>query len=312
MMKIYKSREDGVLETLDHIEPGVWVELVNPSVQEIDTVATELNIDPNLIMAALDEEERPRVEIEREGYGLIVADFPYLRMDDSRIYDTMPLGIVYCESAIVTVCLREVPVLKFFSEGRVKGFLTQFKSRFILQILYKTAVLFLQYLRQIDKQSHQIESELHKSMKNKELIQLLGLQKSLVYFSTSLQSNDLMMEKLLRNNFFKKYPEDAELLDDTIIENKQAIEMAKIYSDILTGTMDAFASLISNNLNIVMKLLTSLTIVMSIPTMIFSLFGMNIPFPVLGSQPWAVWVICGVSFAICGITAWVMYRKKLF
>jgi len=312
MMKIYKSNEDGRLELCEKIEPGVWIDMVNPSSQDIHTIVETLKLDADFILAALDEEERPRIEIENEGQGLIVVDFPMLPDEDDYIYETMPLGIVFCESAFITVCLKENPVLRMFSENRVKGFYTQYKSRSILQMLYKNAVLFLQYLRQIEKHSSRVESELHKSMKNKELIELLGLEKSLVYFSTSLKSNDLVMEKLLRNSFFKKYPEDKDLLDDTLIENKQAIEMAKIYSDILAGTMDAFASVISNNLNIVMKLLTSITIVMAIPTMISGFFGMNVPIPFLAQNPWAFSLIFGATTVICGVVALVMGKKKMF
>jgi magnesium transporter len=168
----------------------------------------------------------------------------------------------------------------------------------------------LQYLRHIDKISARIEQELHQSMKNKELIQMLRLQKSLVYFSTALKSNEVVLEKLLKHEYIKKYPEDTELLEDAIIENRQAIEMANIYSSILTGTMDAFASVISNNLNIVMKFLTSVTIVMAIPTIVSSFFGMNVKLPLTG--PFSFWIICLISLVLCVITGFVLYKRKLF
>ena len=190
--------------------------------------------------------------------------------NDKDWYVTIPMGIITTEEVIITVCLEETPVLGAFMDGRVRDFHTYMKTRFILQVLYKNASLFLQYLRIIDKKSGVIEEKLHKSTKNRELIELLELEKSLVYFTTSLRSNEVVLEKLMRNEKIKKYPEDTDLLEDVIIENKQAIEMANIYSGILSGTMDAFASVISNNLNIVMKFLATITIVMSIPTMVSS------------------------------------------
>jgi magnesium transporter len=194
--------------------------------------------------------------------------------------------------------------------NKVKTFFTQYKTRFVLQILYKNATRYLQFLKHIDKTSTRIEQDLHKSMKNKELIQMLKLEKSLVYFSTALKSNEVVLEKLMKYEHIKNYSEDTELLEDVIIENKQAIEMANIYSNILTGTMDAFASVISNNLNIVMKFLTSVTIVMAIPTMISSFFGMNVDLPLSGKL--SFWIIAAIAFAMCSVTGVILYRKKMF
>ncbi len=227
------------------------------------------------------------------------------------IYSTIPLGIILIGDSIVTICLKDSPIIRDFIENKVKTFYTFKKTRFILQILYRNAIKYLQYLKQIDKESSRIENELHKSMKNKELIQLLALEKSLVYFSTSLKANELVLEKLMRQENIKNYPEDAELLEDVIIENKQAIEMARIYSDILSGTMDAFASVISNNLSIVMKFLASVTIVMAIPTMIASFFGMNVLVP-LGSNPYAFAYILSGTLLFCLIAAVAMAKRKMF
>ena len=178
-------------------------------------------------------------------------------------------------------------------------------------MLYKNATYYLQYLRHINRMSDKIENELHKSTKNKELIELLSLEKSLVYFSTSLRGNEIVLEKMLRIDAIKKYQEDTDLLEDVIIENKQAIEMAKIYSDILGGIMDVFASIISNNLNIVMKFLTSVTVVMAIPTMVSSMFGMNVAVP-LANNPHAFSLIIFISFAISLALTIIMMKKKLF
>ena len=224
------------------------------------------------------------------------------------------MGIITTVEVIITGCLEETPVLGAFMDGRVREFRTYMKTRFILQVLYKNASLFLQYLRIIDKKSGVIEEKLHKSTKNRELIELLELEKSLVYFTTSLRSNEVVLEKLMRNEKIKKYPEDTDLLEDVIIENKQAIEMANIYSGILSGTMDAFASVISNNLNIVMKFLATITIVMSIPTMVASFYGMNVnssgmPF---ADSPYGFLIVLGFTLVLTLIVAWIFSKKDLF
>ncbi|MCO5381021.1 MAG: magnesium transporter CorA family protein [Methanosarcina barkeri] len=212
---------------------------------------------------------------------------------------------------MVTVSLKENYVIKSFIERKNKSFYTFKKTRFLLQILYKNSKLYLQYLRNIDRTSDKIECRLHKSLKNKELIQLLELEKSLVYFSTSLKSNEMVLEKIQRSTPVKMYPEDTELLEDVIIENKQAIEMANIYSNILTGTMDAYASVISNNLNIVMKFLTSVTIIMSLPTMVASFFGMNVDVP-FQNNPHAFVIIFVMTMFFSVILAFTMVKKQLF
>ena len=297
---------------LDAIEPGCWVHVVNPTQEELNQLLEATHVDRDFLVAALDEEERSRVETEN-GQTLIVVDTPTIELSEKEgiINSTFPLGIILTEDNIFTVCLKDSSVLQDFTNNRVKSFSTKKKSRFILQILYRNAAKFLVYLRQIDKKSTEIEGELHKSMKNKELIAMLNLEKSLVYFSTSLKSNEAVLERLMRMEFIRRYPDDTDLLEDVIIENKQAIEMCTIYRDILSGTMDAFASVISNNLNIVMKLLTSITIILTIPTLFASLWGMNVPVP-FQNAPWGFAVVCGLSALTSIITAIVMFRKKLF
>jgi len=272
-----------------------------------------LEIDEDFLRSALDDNERSHMEIDEDtGDKLFVVDVPIVEEQKKRnIYTTFPLAIISAKKRIVTVSLKKIDFLDDFIKNKVKTFYTFKQSRFILQILYRNASAFLYYLKLIDKQSTRIEDELYNSMRNKELIQLLALEKSLVYFSTSLKSNEMMMEKLLRYPFIRRYEEDTELLEDTIIENKQAIEMAKIYSDILAGTMDAFASVISNNLNVVMKLLSSITIIMAIPTIIASFFGMNVPLP-YQDNPYAFLVIMAVSVLICIGVAKFMWNKDMF
>lgn len=314
MHKIYKSDENGKLIEQLEISKDCWINLTSPTDEEITLVQQHFDLEEDFLRSALDEEERPRFEIDDDnGAKLIVIASPIAEIEkDHRIYDTLPLAIIYTENAIITVSSVENDVLKSFYTSNVKSFFTYKKSRFILQILNRNATLYLSYLRQIDKQSGKIETELHKSMKNKELIQLLDLEKSLVYFSTSLKSNELVLRRLSKLDFINKYPEDVDLLEDVVIENDQASEMAKIYSDILSGTMDAFASVISNNLNIVMKLLTSITIVMSVPTMIASFFGMNLDgIPLSGSSHGFILIVI-FSLLSCAVAAWLMFKKKMF
>ncbi|MDW5548843.1 magnesium transporter CorA family protein [Methanosarcina sp.] len=311
MLQIFKSTDSGLV-TLDQVEDGTWINLTNPIEQEILSISESLSIPVEHLKAALDEEERSRIEVD-EGCTVVLIDIPVpnANLQDGGIYYTIPLGIIITDRNIVTVSLQENYVISSFIERRIKSFYTFKKTRFLLQILYKNSKLYLQYLRRIDKASDKIESKLHKSLKNEELIQLLGLEKSLVYFSTSLKSNETVLEKILRSTPVKMYPEDTDLLEDVIVENKQAIEMANIYSNILTGTMDAYASVISNNLNIVMKFLTSATIVLSVPTMVASFFGMNVEVP-FENNPHAFVIIFIISLVFSVIIAITMVRKQLF
>ena len=278
MIRIFKT-EDGAMHEKEEMQPGCWIALTNPTASEIIDIADTYQIDPDHLRAPLDEEERSRIEVEDE-YTLILVDIPSIEERNGKDwFVTIPLAIITTKDVLITVCLEETPVLTSFMDGRVRDFHTFMKTRFILQILYKNATQFLQYLRIIDKKSEVIERKLHQSQKNEELIELLELEKSLVYFTTSLRSNEVVLEKLLRMDFVRDFPEDTDLLEDVIIENKQAMEMSSIYRDILSGTMDAFASVISNNLNIVMKLLAAVTIILTVPTIVSSLWGMNVHVP---------------------------------
>ena len=313
MVRIFKT-EDGMIHQIEEAESGCWIALTNPTATEILEVAERYNLDPDDVKAPLDEEERSRIEIE-DTYSLIIVDIPMIEeRNEKDWYVTIPMGIIMTDEALITVCLEDTPVLTVFMDGRVRDFHTYMRSRFILQILYKNASQYQQYLRVIDKKSEVVERELHKSQRNRELIELLELEKSLVYFTTSLRGNEMVLERLMRSEKIKKYSEDEELLEDVIIENKQAIEMANIYSGILSGTMDAFASVISNNLNIVMKTLTTITIVMSIPTMVSSFYGMNVNpagMPFAGS-PFGFFIVLGFAAAISGLVALYFSKKNLF
>lgn len=310
MFQIFKTIDNELIQ-LEHFDDGIWVNMVNPEDGEIKAVCDGLKAEVEYVKAALDEEERARIEYEN-GQILIIVDVPIIEKDNSaNIYNTIPLGIVLVKDSIITVCLKENTVIKDFTKNRIKSFYTFYKNRFILQLLYKNSTQYLQFLKLIEKTSSRMEQDLHKSMKNKELIQLLKLEKSLVYFSTSLKSNEIVLEKMLKLEYIKKYPDDTDLLEDVIIENKQAIEMAAIYSSTLSGTMDAFASIISNNVNIVMKFLTSVTIVMAIPTMVASFYGMNVPIP-FERNPHAFAIVLMISLGLSALSVFFLVKKRMF
>lgn len=320
MLTIYKTFEDEGLKNLNNIfEKGSWIHITNPTDEEVSYTGNVCQVPAEVIKYALDEEESSRIDYD-DNYVLVIIKIPVVSND---IYDTLPLGIIITEDCFVTVCLNDNPIMDEFIKIRQRDFYTYKKTRFLLQILFKIAAYYLRYLKQIDKKSEEIERRLHQSMKNEELIQLLKLEKSLVYFTTSLKANEIVMEKLLKSRLLKglhvpensglikMYEEDEDLLEDVITENKQAIEMSEIYSSILSGTMDAYASVISNNLNIVMKFLTSITIVLSIPTLIASLYGMNVPIP-FQQSPFAFAGILIASFVISLVTVIVFIKWKMF
>lgn len=310
MIKIHKTTEDNQTIETDVIEKGCWIHLIDPLSTEIEQVSECTGLDTEFLRAALDKEESSRLDTEEEQI-LVLLDIPVMEViETSARYNTFPLGIILNNDFIVTVCLQENNITDDFLEQKVKTFYTYKKSRFILQMLLRTDKYYMSFLKQIDKASKNIEITLRKSMKNKELIELMELEKSLVFFSTSLKSNQTTLDKMMKLKWIKKYPEDEDLLEDVIIENRQAIEMATIYSNILSGTMDAFASIINNNLNMVMKLLTSITIVMSIPTIIGSFFGMNVLVPWRDFNYGFVAII-GITALISGIVLYILARKNL-
>ncbi len=315
MIEIFKTMDGKVLEEIDTVEKECWISMTNPTPQEVHQISSMCGVEEDVLRAALDAEERARIETE-DDYTLILIDIPSIEkeMVEKQVKDryiTMPLAIVHLNDYIITVCLVETPVLTQLRTGRMKGFSTHKKTRFILQIFYRVATQFLQYLRSINRQSETIEDRLHVSQKNKELFELLELQKSLVYFTTSLRSNEGVFEKMLKSEKVKRYPDDEDLLEDVIIENKQAMEMANIYNGILSGMVDTFASVISNNLNIVMKFLATVTIVMSIPTMFASFYGMNVPLPG-HNNPFGFYIVLGVAALVALMVALIFHKKDIF
>ena len=307
MKRIYLTVEDHLNE-INTFEKGCWVHLQNPTREEIDGINARFALDPTYIQSALDEEESAR--IERDGdQTLIIVDIPYVEAEGNGYsYTTVPLGIIMVDDVIITVSTRESTIITDFTEERIRGFWTFKRTRFILQILYRNASRYLQYLRQIDKKTNAIENELQKTLRNSELMQLMRLEKSLVFFATSLKSNEIVLEKLLRSDLIRRFPDDEDLLEDVIIEVKQAIEMCSIYSNVLSNTMDAFSSIINNNLNIVMKLLAALTIIMELPNIIFGLYGTNVvdlPYP----HFWFVLVLAAMLMLVFSLIFW---KKDMF
>ena len=315
MIQIYKNYEGHKeLEELDHIELESWVMITDPTMEELMNISRDYKIDMDDLKAALDTEERSRLENE-DDYTMILVNIPVVEEEEGKKwYETIPLGIFITNKIVFTVCLEQTNILKQFVDGLVSNFYTFMKTRFVYQILYNNAALFLYYLRVIDQRANQVEDLLHETYENKDLIQLYDLEKCLVYFTTALKSNEVVLEKLRKHIGLRHYEEDEELLEDVIIENTQAIEMANIYSGILQSMMDAFASVISNNLNDVMKILSVITIVMSIPTIIFSAYGMNLapsgmPF---SSTIWGFLIVILVSIAASIIAALFLSKKKYF
>ena len=314
MLKIYcTDMETDKLEEIKEFRKGAWINLVNPSESEIKKVCENINIQEDFIRDALDFEEKARIDHEEDDdTTLFVVDVPIIeKSEENDIYSTMPLGmIVVRDDYFLTISLRKNKIIEDFEKKKIKNFQTYKKTRFIFQILYLNSSYFLYYLKKINKETEIAEYILKNSMKNKELLKLLSLEKGLVYFTTSLKSNEIVMEKAMRGKIVKLYEDDEEILEDAITENKQAIEMAQIYSNILNGTMDAYASIISNNLNGVMKSLTSITIVLAVPTMISSFWGMNVGLPFQHS-PFGFVVMIFISVVLTLLVTWWLKRKDM-
>ncbi len=317
MLEVFKHN-NGHLEddlSIATAEKGSWINVVNPDSDDLQIVSMVTEIPTDVLKMALDTEERSRVEIG-DDYVFVVINIPIILETDS--YDTLPLGVFITPDFIVTVCLQETDVMKAFTQNKYPLFYTFKKTRFLFQILFRTATLFLRYLQQINHRTDDIESILRHSMRNREFFMLLELQKSLTFFASALRGNGAVMEKLLRlrrnqslHHLLKLYEEDEDLLEDVIIENKQAIEMVEMYSNILMNMSDTFASIISNNLNIVMKFLASITIILSVPTTIFSLWGVNVPLPFQENE-WGFFLVITIAMICSAVAVALLWMKKLF
>ncbi|MBR1554934.1 MAG: magnesium transporter CorA family protein [Oscillospiraceae bacterium] len=306
MIHFYQTQDNRV-RPLDAPSAGCWISVIDPTAQEVKQLIEGYGLDSGFVRSSLDEEESSRIERE-DDQTLIIVDtaMSEIQTEETILFYTVPLGIIITKDYVFTISLKDNQVLRDMADGLVKGVQTRMKTRFVMQLLLRITAIYLQDLKQIDKTSYVMEQKLSSAMKNKELIQMLELEKSLVYFSTSLKANEVTIEKLLRGRTIKLYDEDQDLLEDVLIEVRQAIEMSNIYSGIISSMVEAFGSVISNNLNIVMWRLTVVTIIMSIPTMIFSFYGMNtahLPVP-------DTWFPTLISVLSTGVVAYFMLKTK--
>ena len=308
MVKIYMT-DDRVVYELEERREGAWIMLTNPTVEELQEVARD-EIDIADLRAALDDEESSRIELE-DGYTLILVDIPTTEIrNELKTYTTIPLGIILTQENIITVCTEETPILTQFVNKRVRDFSTKKKMRFIYQILFRTAASYQSTLRIIDKQRTEIEEEIGDMTEDKDLFQLHELESTLVYFATSLRANAVVLERLTRYKRLEQFPEDMELLEDVIVENQQAVEMTTIYKDILIGTRELLSAVLNNRLNNVMKYLTTITLVMAVPTVVSGLFGMNVPVP-LANKAFGFASIAICTFIVCIIVLILLKRKRM-
>ncbi len=312
MIKYFRT-DDQRIHDEEKLDDGVWVQMIAPTAAECLMIAEDLNVDVEDIQAALDVEESSRIELQ-DGYTLILVDIPTVEIrHDKETYTTIPLGIILTQDVIVTVCTENTPVLKNFVANRVKEFSTKKRLRFVYQILFRTAATYQANLRSIDKKRTEIEEHIGNDTEDADLIELHELESTLVYFATSLRANSVVLDRLTRYKRLEQYPEDKELLDDVIVENQQAVEMTTIYRDIINGTRELMSSVLDNKLNNVMKYLTSITVVMAVPTVISGIYGMNVnekgmPF---ANMPYGFLIICGLTFLICVVALVILRKKKM-
>lgn len=309
MITIWKSKPNGLVRTAI-LERDCWIQVTDPTELERDTLQREYNIPEDIIQDSLDIDERPRSERE-EGNHYIIARIPVYDESAKVNYYTIPLGIVLVDGLIITICRQQTDLLQSVQQKQVFSRALPNMNVFLLRLFLQITSLYLLYLKEINKHTSVIESELQQSVRNTELIRLLRFEKSLVFFTTSLRGNELLFEKLTKTLFRQLSEDEQELLEDVITERRQAIEMTNIYSNILSGLMDAFASVISNNLNVVMKRLTLISIILVIPTFFASLYGMNVDLP-FQAHPFAFFGVLGVSVIAAAITAIIFTRKNFF
>lgn len=312
MVKRYITQGNLLME-VNRADGGCWVNLVAPTLEECVQIAQEFQIDLADVRAALDDEESSRVDVSNE-YSLILFDVPSVEYRHQReAYTTIPLGLILVNDVLLTVCAEATPVLKNFLENTVKEFSTKKQMRFIYQIFLRSCMLYQSYLRIIDRKRKEIEAHIGDDTEEMELIDLHELESNLVYFDTSLRANKVVLDRLMRYSRIKKYPEDQDLLDDVVVENQQAIEMTRIYRDIIQGTRELLSSLMDNRLNSAMKYLASITIVMAIPTIISGIYGMNVSekWMPLTHTPYGFGIICVLILVACVITMKVLKKRKM-
>ena len=308
MLTIYKTTEQG-LEQLDSMANGAWIKAVDPTPEEIQQLVT-WGIEADYINYSLDLDEMPRIERD-ESYTFILIRIPHRQPESDIPYITIPLGIMIRGNLIVTICRYDKEMFKVLANGKYRLLKTGKRYRFALYIFLETATRYLAHLREINRMTESIEDQLQKSTRNREVLELLKYQKSLTYFATALRSNEVMMERVQRTQIFNYYEEDQDLLEDVLTENQQAIQMTSINTEILSSMMDAFASIISNNVNSVMKVLAALTIIFNLPGIVAAFYGMNVALPG-ESHPLAFLVVIGISLALTSIATFVFYKRDWF
>ena len=308
MLTIYKTTEQG-LEQLDSMANGSWVKAIDPTPEEIQQLVT-WGIDTDYINYSLDLDEMPRMERD-EDYTFILVRIPHSQPESDIPFITIPLGIMIKGNMIVTICRYDKEMFKVLANGKYRLLKTGKRYRFALYIFLETATRYLTHLREINRMTESIEDQLQKSTRNREVLELLKYQKSLTYFATALRSNEVMMERVQRTQIFNYYEEDQDLLEDVLTENQQAIQMTNINTEILSSMMDAFASIISNNVNSVMKVLAALTIIFNLPGIVAAFYGMNVALPG-ESHPLAFLTVIGISLALTAIATFIFYKRDWF
>ena len=309
MLTLYKTTERG-LEELESMANGTWVKVVDPTPEEIQKLVG-WGIDTEYINYSLDLDEMPRLERD-DDYTFILIRIPHRQPDSDIPYIAIPLGIMIKGNMIVTICRYDKEMFKVLANGKYRLLKTGKRYRFALYIFLETATRYLTHLREINRMTEDIEDQLQKSTRNREVLELLKYQKSLTYFATALRSNEVMMERVQRTQMFNQYEEDQDLLEDVLTENQQAIQMTNIATDLLAALMDAFASIISNNLNSVMKILAAITIITALPGTVGTFFGMNVPLPISETSPFSFFSILGISIALSAIAAFIFYKRDWF
>lgn len=304
-MRKYLYCEAGFVEKANWL-PNCWVNVECSTQEDFDFLTKELNVPESFLQDIADTDERPRTDTEGN-WLLTILRIPMQTQGNKVPYTTVPIGIITNNQVTVSVCYHSTDMIPDFIEHtRKKEINVRNKYELILRLIYSSAVWFLKYLKQIYNEVNHAEKELERSIRNEDLLRLMNLQKSLVYFNTSIRGNEVMIGKL-QNIFNDKDYQNVELTEDVIIELKQAHNQVNIYSDILTGTMDAFASIISNNVNTIMKRMTSISIILMVPTLIASFYGMNVDVHV-DEMPHAFSFIVLCSVLLSAL-AFVIFRK---
>jgi magnesium transporter len=308
VLTIYKTTEQG-LEQLESMANGAWIKVVDPTPEEIQKLV-DWGIDADYINYSLDLDEMPRMERD-EDYTFILIRIPHRQPESDIPYTTIPLGIMIRGNVIVTICRYDKEMFKVLANGKYRLLKTGKRYRFALYIFLETATRYLTHLREINRMTEAVEDQLQKSTRNREVLELLRYQKSLTYFATALRSNEVMMERVQRTQIFNYYEEDQDLLEDVLTENQQAIQMTNINTEILSSMMDAFASIISNNLNGVMKALAAITIIINVPAVVAAFYGMNVTLPGEG-HPLAFLTVIGISLSLTAIATFIFYKRDWF